>query len=437
MREKDCYPIIHFAPDYGWLNDPNGLVWHDGIYELYYQSNPDGVEWANMTWSRTYSTDLTHWHSPQEAVLFPDENGLMFSGCGLVNHRGLLGLPADALLFPYTAAGIDMAKGGGKFTIRMAYSLDGGKTLQKLDGTILDELAPFNRDPAVFWHEETQAYILCLWLDSNDFGIFRSENLEHFELASRITLENGFECPDLFLLPVRDAGGSLTGEKKWVFWAADGSYFVGTFDGYTFKQEQPRRKAYLGDYSIPYAAQTWSDDPKGRVISAAWLRTKCVCGQTTGAVGLPRSLELIRNERGYNLAQHLVEEIAGQEVPAEPGTAMEDGAVRLRTECGTGDNAICLYCEGNDQPVLSISYHAAAGNLVFTYGEVSEFARFGWGRGDKVTDFDIIYDRGIIEVSARDDMLLYVCDFPFLRTSRISCVRTSGDMTVKSMGLIR
>jgi len=436
LREKDCYPVIHFAPEFGWLNDPNGLVWHDGIYEMYYQSNPDGVEWANMTWSRTYSTDLVHWHSPQEAVLFPDENGLMFSGCGLINSRGLLGLPEDALLFPYTAARHDSVL-GGKFTIRMAYSLDGGKTLQKRDGTILDELAPFNRDPAVFWHEESQAYILCLWIDSNDFAIFRSENLEHFDFCSRLTLENGFECPDLFRLPVRDEDGNLTGEKKWVFWSADGSYFVGAFDGYQFTQEQARRRAYLGDFLLPYAAQTWSDVPDGRVISVAWLRTKCVQNQTTGAMSLPRSFELIKNARGYNLAQHLAEEIVRQEIPAKTGEALDDAAIHLSVSCGSGENAICFFGDDSEQPVLKISYRSSTGNLVFTYGEVSEFVRFGWGRGDKISAFDIIYDRGIIEVTARNDMLFHACDYPFLRSTHISGVKINGDITAKSMGLIR
>ncbi|MBQ9696426.1 MAG: glycoside hydrolase family 32 protein, partial [Oscillospiraceae bacterium] len=293
-KEKTQFvPNIHFAPVFGWLNDPNGLVWHDGVYELYIQHNPDAPWWANMTWGHARSTDLVHWEE-LEPTLYPDENGLMFSGCGLRNDRELLGLPKDALLFPYTAAShrplstkeqestgsVPAEHFRPHFTIRLAYSTDGGDTMIKKDGTILDELEPDNRDPKVFWHEASKAYILVLWLKENEFGIFRSPDLEKFELSQRVTLNSGYECPDLFELPVEEESGELTGETRWVFWAADGSYYVGSFDGYSFTQEQPRRLAYTT--SLPYAAQTWSGDPKGRVISTAWLRTKTVGGVTTG-----------------------------------------------------------------------------------------------------------------------------------------------------------
>ena len=105
-KKENCYPKLHFAPKYGWLNDPNGLVYHDGIYELYFQSNPNGVEWDDMTWGHARSTDLIHWEE-LEPVLYPDENGMMYSGCGLRNDRGELGLTKISLLLTYTAECFD------------------------------------------------------------------------------------------------------------------------------------------------------------------------------------------------------------------------------------------------------------------------------------------------------------------------------------------
>lgn len=123
-EELDCYPKLHFAPKYGWINDPNGLVYHDGIFELYYQTNPNGVEWDDMTWEHARSTDLIHWEE-LEPVMYPDENGMMYSGCGLRNDKEVLGLPKNALLFPYTAALFSEGFTNQHFTIRLAYSTDG------------------------------------------------------------------------------------------------------------------------------------------------------------------------------------------------------------------------------------------------------------------------------------------------------------------------
>ena len=212
MTEKNNMykPSLHFTPSYGWMNDPNGLVYHDGIYELYYQHNPRGIDWNCMTWGHARGTDLLHWEDLGD-VLEPDENGLMFSGCAIRNDRGLLGLPEDALLFFYTAAGHSSRESKGKpYTIRLAYSTDGGNTLIKKDGKlangeVIETLAAENRDPKVFWHEESGAYILVLWIENNDFGIWRSEDLEQFTMTQRVTLESGYECPDLFRLPVISA----------------------------------------------------------------------------------------------------------------------------------------------------------------------------------------------------------------------------------------
>ena len=446
MTEKNNMykPSLHFTPSYGWMNDPNGLVYHDGIYELYYQHNPRGIDWNCMTWGHTRGTDLLHWEDLGD-VLEPDENGLMFSGCAIRNDRGLLGLPKDALLFFYTAAGHSSRESKGKpYTIRLAYSTDGGNTLIKKDGIceageIMETLAAENRDPKVFWHEESGAYILVLWIENNDFGIWRSEDLEQFTMTQRVTLESGYECPDLFRLPVISTkeGGRETGEEKWVFWTAHGYYYVGSFDGYEFHQEQERRCAsQMGpDVVLPYAAQTFSGPEK--VLSVSWLRTKCVGGRTTGMMSIPKEFSLIRNKDGYILRQNF------------PSAVMEAFA---QTENGILDGACCLkLCNQNPLPfvpepetmgmhdedmeweirflsketcLLKLECQRDTKKLFFTRGIVTDSCETGC----ELENLELIYDHGILELLGNNGTFYLAVDFPELRAEAVDRIEMSENL---------
>lgn len=418
MDSKKIYPFIHFAPKYGWINDPNGLVFHDGVYELYFQHNPYGIEWGNMTWGHARSKDLLHWEE-LEPVLRPDENGFMYSGCGIRNEREALKLPKDALIFFYTAAlhnWLDPSK--TRFTIRLAYSLDGGNSLVKTGGPVLESLYPDNRDPKVFWHEESRAYVMVLWLQNNDFGIFRSEDLEHFCLSQRLTLDGGYECPDLFELPVYDSVTEVQTGREWIFWTADGSYYIGDFDGYTFMQKSERQKANAMG-SLPYAAQTFFGTDQ--IINMAWICTKCIGLQTTGAISLPRALSLIKKEGKYLLRQRLpvvVENAfltAGNlEFSGESVTIEEEAAVRLLVHC-EGDWTIDFY-SGDRNKQLTITYRHQGGSFIVTHREVSSFVLLGGSSND----LDLIYDKGILEISAENGVLLQISDVPELRTASIN-----------------
>lgn len=122
-KNTNIYPKAHFTPQTGWMNDPNGLVFHNGVYELYYQYNPYGVEWNHISWGHAKSTDLVNWEN-LPVTLTPDEDGYLFSGCGIRNDHGMLGLPKDALLFFYTAAGHMSPESAGKgFRIMLAVSI--------------------------------------------------------------------------------------------------------------------------------------------------------------------------------------------------------------------------------------------------------------------------------------------------------------------------
>ena len=382
-------PRIHFTAETGWINDPNGLVYKDGWYHLYFQYNPFDIAWENMCWGHAVSRDLLHW-SQRETVMYPDEHGTVFSGSGIVNEHNMLGLPEDALIFFYTAAGAcNKWCESDNATQRMAYSLDGGDTLVKTDwelGTICKE----NRDPKVFWHEESQAYIMVLWLEEHDFGILRSANLQDWELSDRITLEQAWECPDLVALQ-DEKGGTC-----WMFWSADGYYFWGDFDGCQFKTDGVRHEAYLG--KLPYAAQTYAG-VENRVISVPWLRLPNRRLPYTGAMGLPRELSAVTMDGKRVLAKSPVQEwrkqrrevsFSGEHTKACPGGVLELVTV-LREDVARAE-----WNFGKDV----VRYEAGTGTLFFN--ETS------YQIGAQICDFSFLLDDVILEVTANYDTIMGV-----------------------------
>lgn len=296
-------PQIHFAPEIGWHNDPNGLVYADGVYHLYYQWNPYGVVWGNMHWGHAVSRDLMTWeHKPM--VMEPDEYGTIYSGCGWQDQENAAGFGKNALLFFYTAAGgcnqwsIDL---GNQHVQRLAVSTDGGESLRQIDGTIIGHIAGGNRDPKVFYHKESTAYIMVLFLDGYEFAVFRSVDLRHWEETQRFSAEKMRECPDLFELSV----DNVAGEKKWVFWSADGYYLVGSFDGYQFIPESEVSCAY--STIMAYAAQTYAGTGD-RIISHAWLRLGNDRGNYRGLMSLPAELSLLKRGNSYKIRFSLPKE---------------------------------------------------------------------------------------------------------------------------------
>ncbi len=311
-------PQIHFTAETGWLNDPNGLIYADGVYHLYHQWNPFGTEWGNMHWGHAVSKDMITWeHRP--VALEPDEYGTVFSGCAWRDSENTAGFGKNALLFFYTASGgcnqwsVDA---GNPHTQRLAVSLDGGGTLEKR-GMILGHIKGDNRDPKVFYHKESAAYIMTLFLDGNEFAIFRSQDLLHWTESQRLIAENMQECPDLFRLEV----DNVPGEKKWVFWSADGYYMVGEFDGCRFTPETEVLAAY--STSLGYAAQTFAG-MEGRTVSVAWLRTKSDRGNFRGIMSIPTELSLVKQGNSWKMCFRPARELwrrfsEGREFTAENG----------------------------------------------------------------------------------------------------------------------
>lgn len=264
LYREQLRPQFHFTSRRGWLNDPNGLVYFKGEYHLFYQHNPYGWNWGNMSWGHAVSRDLVHWHELPVA-LYPDEHGAVWSGSAVVDWNNTAGFQIGkppALVAMFTAA-------GNPFTQELAYSNDRGRTWTKYKGNpVLGHIAADNRDPKVTWFAPGQKWVMALYLDHNDYAIFDSKDLKHWSKLQNFTLPGDAECPNFFEMPLD--GDSRN--PRWVFFGAGGNYVVGKFDGQTFIPEtRPRR---LESGNSWYAAQVYSDIPArdGRCILIPWGR---------------------------------------------------------------------------------------------------------------------------------------------------------------------
>ena len=256
-------PQFHFTAKENWINDPNGLVYCDGVWHMFFQHNPESTIWGNMTWGHAVSDDLLHWKQLEHA-LYPDEHGTMFSGSAVIDHDNTAGFGAGAMLLFYTAAG-NYATPERPYTQCLAYSTDNGKTIHKYeDNPIIGNFDKGNRDPKVIWHEGSQQWIMALYLIDNEYCLLRSADAKSWERFQDLTLPGVTECPDFF--PLEDDNGN----ERWIFWGAKGKYLVGSFDGNEFV---PETEALTSEYGTNgYAAQTWSDTPDGRRIQLSWMQ---------------------------------------------------------------------------------------------------------------------------------------------------------------------
>ncbi|MBN1488540.1 MAG: glycoside hydrolase family 32 protein [Phycisphaerae bacterium] len=265
-------PQFHFSARKNWLNDPNGLVFYKGTYHLFFQHNPDGIDWGNMTWGHAVSRNLVGWTQVEHAI-HPDALGTIFSGSAVVdwnNTSGFKAGPEAPLVALYTSAGGQNEASKGKpFTQSLTYSTDAGRTWMKYDkNPVVAHIRGDNRDPKVLWHAPTKRWIMALYLDGPDYALLASDDLKSWTHLQTLAGMPGTECPDFFELPI-DGDAKNT---RWVFWCANNRYVLGTFDGQTFTQTDGPYT--LCDEKYCYAAQTYSDIPAddGRRIQEAWMR---------------------------------------------------------------------------------------------------------------------------------------------------------------------
>nr|WP_314497872.1 DUF4980 domain-containing protein [uncultured Prevotella sp.] len=292
-REK-FRPIYHHTPAYGWMNDPNGMFYKDGVWHLYYQYNPYGSQWENMTWAHSTSTDLMHWKNQGEAIL-PDALGTIFSGNSVVDKENTAGFGKDAVVAFYTSAGAAQ-------TQSIAYSTDNGETFKKYaNNPILTSDVPDFRDPNVFWNEEVKQWNLIL-AAGQQMNIYSSKNLKDWKYESSFGEGYGnhggvWECPDLLKMGDKwvlicniNPGGPFGGSAT--------QYFVGSFDGHKFTCESKPEVTKWMDYGKDhYATVSFSNAPDGRIVVLPWMSNWQYANQVPtqqyrSANGLPRDLGL-------------------------------------------------------------------------------------------------------------------------------------------------
>lgn len=299
-------PKIHFTTKNGWNNDPNGLIYLDGIYHLFYQYNPCAPSWANMHWGHATSTDLAHW-TEQDVALFPDELGAMYSGSAILDKENRSGLGTaenpPVLLF-YTAAGNQSLHKDQPYTQCVAYSTDGCKTFQKYSGNpILPHIEAANRDPKVIWCEPIQAYVMALYLADDRYVLLSSDDLLHWTQFQMLSLPGDNECPDFFPLTTAD------GEEKWILIGAHDCYLVGDIQNGQFVPTQETQ--ILHHPGVYYAAQTFSNLADGRVIRIGWQRINAPAGDFSQQMSVPTELTLRKENGIYRLFSLPVPELNG------------------------------------------------------------------------------------------------------------------------------
>lgn len=298
-REK-YRPVYHHTPAWGWMNDPNGMFYKDGVWHLYFQYNPYGSQWENMTWGHSTSTDLIHW-TFQGAPIEADAWGTIFSGSAVVDHNNTSGFGKGAVVAMYTSAGENQ-------TQSIAYSNDNGQTFTKYDGNpVLTSNTPDYRDPHVFWNEDIKRWNMIM-AEGQHMDIYSSADLKEWKLESQFGAEYGnhggvWECPDLVKMKVRG-----TDQYKWMllcninpggpFGGSATQYFVGQFDGHKFTCESAPEVTKWMDYGKDhYATVTFDNAPDGRRVAMAWMSNWQYANQVPtmqfrSANSVPRDLDL-------------------------------------------------------------------------------------------------------------------------------------------------
>ena len=313
-------PSYHFTPLYGWMNDPNGMVYKDGEYHLYFQYNPYGSKWGNMHWGHAVSKDLVHWEHLDPAIA-RDPVGHIFSGSSVVDKKNTAGFGKDAIIAIYTNNSVNHDE-----VQCIAYSNDNGRTFTKYEGnpvlTPFDGLKDF-RDPKVFWYEKGKCWYMIVSADK-ETRFYKSKNLKKWTYVSAFGKGLGqqpcqYECPDFFQLPVN-------GDKKkmkWVmtmninpgcwFGGSATEYFVGEFDGKNFTCPDAHDVKWLDWGKDHYATVTFSNTGD-RVLGITWMSNWQYANltpfkQNRGANGLPRELKLYEKNGKYYISEDVAPEV--------------------------------------------------------------------------------------------------------------------------------
>ena len=387
-------PQFHFSPREKWMNDPNGLVYSEGVYHLFYQHYPEDIVWGPMHWGHATSKDLFHWeHHP--IALYPDELGYIFSGSAVLDRGNTSGLGTEGkdplvAIFTYHHPEKEKAKTLDHQTQGIAYSNDQGKTWTKYEGNpVLPNKGKMDfRDPKVFWHEDSNKWIMALAVgDHAEF--YSSTDLKEWEFLSEFGRDRGahggvWECPDLIRMKVQGVT-----EEKWVLLISinpggpnGGSatqYFVGDFDGTSFRTSQEETQ-WLDHGADNYAGVTYNNTPEGRHVFIGWMSNwnyaqEVPTEKWRSAMTLPRELFLSRGENGYFLSSRVLEafEALTQAVLSRESLSLKD-SLSIK---GPFDAAEVSWKQNMSQP-LDIRFQ----------NELGEFIRIGLRPEQGLIEFD-------------------------------------------------
>ena len=398
-------PAYHHTPEYGWMNDPNGMFYKDGEWHLYYQWGPYGSMWNNLTWGHSVSRDLIHWEYRPEAIK-PDALGYIFSGSCVVDHNNTAGFGKDAVIALYTSAAEVQSQS-------LAYSLDGGDTFIKYPGNpiLTADIADF-RDPNMFWNEEIGKWNLILAC-GQEMRIYTSDNLIDWKEESRFGQSYGshdgvWECPDLFKLPVEG-----TSEEKWVLFCninpggpsgvSATQYFIGDFDGSKFTLDNPEMyldgRAIWQDYGKDhYAAVSFSNAPDGRHTMIAWM-SNWEYANNVPTMQFRSANTIAREPFLYNVDGKVY--LGRRPSPEYAGTGL-DKTVKVKGSCTVtlsnenGEEFVITY----DQNAMTLSCDRSRSGMVDFSQHFNTVATAPVCR--RITSFRIFVDNCSVEVFAND-----------------------------------
>ena len=375
-------PSYHFTPLYGWMNDPNGMVYKDGEYHLYFQYNPYGSKWGNMHWGHAVSRDLIHWEHLDPAIA-RDPVGHIFSGSSVVDKKNTAGFGKDAIIAIYTNNSVNHDE-----VQCIAYSNDNGRTFTKYEDnpvlTPFDGLKDF-RDPKVFWYEKDKCWFMIVSADK-ETRFYKSKNLKKWDYVSAFGKGLGqqpcqYECPDFFQLPVNGDEKN----KKWVmtmninpgcwFGGSATEYFVGDFDGKNFTCPDANEVKWLDWGKDHYATVTFSNTGS-RVLAITWMSNWQYANltpfkQNRGANGLPRELKLYEKNGKYYISEDVApealalrkstKELGSQTVESEKAfagaTSGMEGAFEIEADVTADANGIAgieLYNNKRERTLIYI-----------------------------------------------------------------------------------
>ena len=431
-------PLYHVTARRGWLNDPNGLVYFNGEYHLGFQHNPYGWNWANMHWAHEVSTDLVHWTELPE-WLYPDPLGAMWSGSALVDWNNSAGFGTNALIAFYTAAAkgsdanLPRMANAGQFTQCMAYSLDSGRTWTKYSNNpvVPNLVSGDNRDPKVFWYAPGNKWVMVLWLNNNDYGIFSSTNLKNWTQTSTFTFPGVIEVPDLFQLPLDGNAGN----QKWIFWGGAGNYYLGSFDGNTFTAQTGPFTLRGGDCFA--ATQTYNNIPNdARRILIVHGTAQFPGMPFNNNINFPMDLTLRTSPSGARLYANPVPELALLRNSTNTWSA-QPLASGSNIMAGTFGEAFDL--DAKFQPGATTNITFTLRGTAVTYNGIAQTITCNGttqslAPSNGVVHLQMLVDRGIVEIFGNDGLLYMPMRVtPSAGAQAVSLVATGSGATLNSL----